>query len=215
MTRLHLAALAAASTIALVAACTSNAPPEGASAEQGAGPGTTVQDSAVAVVTAESRDRVVIAPPSPPAPPPPPALYAPPPPVGMAAPKMATVAPYAQIAPQPMPGDVNRDNYRDVEINAVKVVAEEPVSTFSIDVDTASYSKTRAYLLEHHALPPPDAVREYESRVRAEAAADALIEFADRFETLGAKSRDSICYADLVAKLREAAEATRKETANG
>ena len=34
-----------------------------------------------------------------------------------------------------------------------------PLSTFSIDVDTASYSKTRAYLLEHHRLPPADAVR--------------------------------------------------------
>ena len=33
------------------------------------------------------------------------------------------------------------------------------MSTFSIDVDTASYAKTRMYLLEHGQLPPTDAVR--------------------------------------------------------
>ncbi len=38
-------------------------------------------------------------------------------------------------------------------------VKDTPLSTFSIDVDTASYSKTRAYLLQHHSLPPTDAVR--------------------------------------------------------
>ena len=45
-----------------------------------------------------------------------------------------------------MPGDVNRDKYQDVEINGVKLVAQEPVSTFSIDVDTASYSNVRRML---------------------------------------------------------------------
>jgi|GEM_PF-4034272 len=61
---------------------------------------------------------------------------APPPPVVMAAPKM--VAPGTAVVAQLMPGDINRENYEDVEINGVKVVAKEPVSTFSIDVDTAS-----------------------------------------------------------------------------
>jgi Ca-activated chloride channel family protein len=65
---------------------------------------------------------------------------------------------YAQIAPQPTPGDVNRDRYQDVEINGVKLVAQEPVSTFSIDVDTASYSNVRRMLNAGH-LPPKDAVR--------------------------------------------------------
>ena len=65
---------------------------------------------------------------------------------------------YAQIAPQPMPGDVNRDRYQDVELNGVKLVAQEPVSTFSIDVDTASYSNVRRMLNAGH-LPPKDAVR--------------------------------------------------------
>ena len=34
--------------------------------------------------------------------------------------------------------DVGRDQFKDFEENPVKLVAEEPVSTFSIDVDTAS-----------------------------------------------------------------------------
>lgn len=38
-------------------------------------------------------------------------------------------------------------------------VGDAPLSTFSVDVDTASYSKVRAYLLEQRSLPPPDAVR--------------------------------------------------------
>ena len=57
-----------------------------------------------------------------------------------------------------MPGDVVRDKYEDVEINPVKVVAEEPVSTFSIDVDTASYSNVRRMINQGY-LPPKDAVR--------------------------------------------------------
>jgi Ca-activated chloride channel homolog len=40
----------------------------------------------------------------------------------------------------------------------VKVTAEEPVSTFSIDVDTASYAVVRS-TLNAGVLPPPDQVR--------------------------------------------------------
>ena len=42
--------------------------------------------------------------------------------------------------------------------NAVKVAAEDPVSTFSIDVDTASYGVVRD-ALNNGAMPPGDAVR--------------------------------------------------------
>src|SRR6185503_16483841 len=45
-----------------------------------------------------------------------------------------------------------------IEANPVKVTAEEPVSTFSIDVDTASYSFMRASL-NNGVLPQDDAVR--------------------------------------------------------
>jgi Ca-activated chloride channel homolog len=67
-------------------------------------------------------------------------------------------APYAQTAPQPWPGDIDRENYEDVDPNPIHVVAETPVSTFSIDVDTASYSNVRRFLNEGR-LPPRDAVR--------------------------------------------------------
>jgi len=36
---------------------------------------------------------------------------------------------------------------------------EEPLSTFSIDVDTASYANVRRYLIQMNQLPPSDAVR--------------------------------------------------------
>jgi Ca-activated chloride channel homolog len=62
------------------------------------------------------------------------------------------------MAPQPMPGDVDRENYQNVDANPIRIVAEEPVSTFSIDVDTASYSNVRRMLNEGR-LPPQDAVR--------------------------------------------------------
>ena len=54
--------------------------------------------------------------------------------------------------------DQGRDRFPDVEVSPVRVVAEEPVSTFSIDVDTASYGFVRASL-NGGVLPPRDAVR--------------------------------------------------------
>ena len=52
----------------------------------------------------------------------------------------------------------NRDKFDAKDINPVKQVASEPVSTFSTDVDTASYSFVRRALNSGH-LPPKDAVR--------------------------------------------------------
>ena len=52
------------------------------------------------------------------------------------------------------------DKYAPIEENPFQdVQRQEPLSTFSIDVDTASYSKVRMYLLEQATLPRPDAVR--------------------------------------------------------
>ncbi len=51
-----------------------------------------------------------------------------------------------------------RDRFPAFGTNPVKAVAREPVSTFSIDVDTASYGFVRA-ALNRGALPPPEAVR--------------------------------------------------------
>jgi Ca-activated chloride channel family protein len=84
-----------------------------------------------------------IAPMVPPPPPPPP-----PPAPGMYVPKWAA-PPYH---------DQGRDKFTSVAENAFKVVREEPVSTFSIDVDTASYSWVRASL-NRNLMPQPAAVR--------------------------------------------------------
>ena len=54
--------------------------------------------------------------------------------------------------------DVGRDKFEAFEENRVKLVSEEPVSTFSADVDTASYSFVRR-LLNNGVLPQGDAVR--------------------------------------------------------
>ncbi len=62
------------------------------------------------------------------------------------------------VAPPPPPRPSDREQYEEVDPNPVKVVAEDPVSTFSIDVDTASYAVMRRYLNDG-TLPPSDAVR--------------------------------------------------------
>jgi Ca-activated chloride channel family protein len=54
--------------------------------------------------------------------------------------------------------DQGRDRFTDITPNPVKLVGEEPVSTFSIDVDTASYAFVRASL-NQNVLPQKDAVR--------------------------------------------------------
>lgn len=54
--------------------------------------------------------------------------------------------------------DTGRDKFTATQQNAFKVAREEPVSTFSLDVDTASYSFVRGQLNEN-VLPQPAAVR--------------------------------------------------------
>jgi Ca-activated chloride channel family protein len=69
---------------------------------------------------------------------------------------------YAAVpAPPPPPVMLQpetRDKFPDAKPNPVKLVADEPVSTFSADVDTASYAVVRKFLNDG-ALPPGDAVR--------------------------------------------------------
>jgi Ca-activated chloride channel family protein len=52
----------------------------------------------------------------------------------------------------------NTSRFPQKESNAIKIVSDEPVSTFSVDVDTASYGVVRGYL-NQGAMPPADAVR--------------------------------------------------------
>jgi Ca-activated chloride channel family protein len=49
-------------------------------------------------------------------------------------------------------------SYAEIDENRFRTVSEHPLSTFSIDVDTASYANVRRFLNEGR-LPPPDAVR--------------------------------------------------------
>ncbi|MBR9825746.1 MAG: DUF3520 domain-containing protein [Alphaproteobacteria bacterium] len=98
--------------------------------------------------------------PPPPSPPPPPP---PPPPPGSLAPADAasviTVTGARLAAPNlSVPERVDRDRFEDVAPNPVMAVADEAVSTFSIDVDTASYAVVRNFLNDGR-LPPSDAVR--------------------------------------------------------
>jgi Ca-activated chloride channel family protein len=50
------------------------------------------------------------------------------------------------------------DTYAKITENDFRAVAHEPLSTFSLDVDRASYANVRRYLRDGQ-LPPPDAVR--------------------------------------------------------
>ena len=66
----------------------------------------------------------------------------------------AAVAP--MFAMPTSPADTER--YQHQNDNGVYLVAEQPVSTFSIDVDTGAYANVRRFLNEGQ-LPPQDAVR--------------------------------------------------------
>ncbi len=73
-------------------------------------------------------------------------------PLGAAMSKSMTYAPVGQsVAP-------SGDTFSSVDEQRLKAVTEEPVSTFSLDVDTASYAYTRR-MLEDGFLPERDAVR--------------------------------------------------------
>lgn len=103
----------------------------------------------------------------PPPPPPPPPPSAPPPPVLQA--PVASPATQAgalneivvsgsRIRPSGPAPVADTERYPDATPNPVRRVADEPVSTFSIDMDTASYANVRRFVEEGRA-PPADAVR--------------------------------------------------------
>ena len=73
--------------------------------------------------------------------------------VNVAGPNYYAGAPATSWAP-----DADRERYAGIQDNGVVAAAEQPYSTFSIDVDTGSYSNVRR-LLNAGRLPPPDAVR--------------------------------------------------------
>jgi len=78
--------------------------------------------------------------------------------------QVTTIMQEAMPAPAMLPNDIlppqeeNRDRFSSEDTNPVKSVATDPVSTFSADVDTASYSFVRKALLAG-SLPEKDSVR--------------------------------------------------------
>jgi Ca-activated chloride channel family protein len=67
---------------------------------------------------------------------------------------MARAAADVRIAWEP----ANRENYAEIHDNPLRRAAEDPVSTFSIDVDTGAYANVRR-MLRAGSLPVQDAVR--------------------------------------------------------
>ncbi len=53
----------------------------------------------------------------------------------------------------------DRERYDPITDNPFRAALDHPLSTFSIDVDTASYANVRRFLLKDNRLPPADAVR--------------------------------------------------------
>lgn len=65
----------------------------------------------------------------------------------------------AKIAPGAInPGELENEAYAPITENTFRSVIANPVSTFSIDVDAASYSNIRRFIKKNR-LPPADAVR--------------------------------------------------------
>ena len=99
------------------------------------------------------------------APPPPP----PPPPTSgdssvvvtgtrMSRPALESALPSTAVSPfRPLPQE-NRERYDGEEVASIMAVADVPVSTFSVDVDTGSYANVRRFLNDG-AMPPAAAVR--------------------------------------------------------
>ncbi len=82
-----------------------------------------------------------------PTPPPPPSPI-------MAMPTTRAALPASMAAPEP----ANTERYEAIEGNPVQRASEQPVSTFSVDVDTGSYANVRR-MLRQGMRPPADAVR--------------------------------------------------------
>lgn len=79
----------------------------------------------------------------------------------MPASKVATqqeAKPSAGDRSQPAPPEPSAEEYNRIEDNPFDLVSASPLSTFSIDVDTAAYSNVRRFINEGQ-LPPKDAVR--------------------------------------------------------
>ncbi len=133
---------------AALAACSST-PPSPAARER-AMAAEAAEQAAIAADSYQSAR--LFSPPAPPAPPPPP-------PMPQRAMRMAAAGIAAPLpAAVPPPPAVDTERYAHQDDNPVRRTDEQPVSTFSIDVDTGSYSNVRR-MVRAGERPPADAVR--------------------------------------------------------
>lgn len=133
---------------AALAACSST-PPSPAAQERAVA----TEAAEQAAIAADSyQSAPLLSPPAPPAPPPPP-------PMPQRAMRMAAAGIVAPLpAAVPPPPAVDTERYAHQDDNPVRRTDEQPVSTFSIDVDTGSYSNVRR-MVRAGERPPADAVR--------------------------------------------------------
>ncbi len=65
------------------------------------------------------------------------------------------------VRPVIVPTDPGNERYDGKDVSPVHIARTDPVSTFSVDVDTGAYANTRRFLTEGR-MPPKDAVRSEE-----------------------------------------------------
>ena len=152
--------LAATCTVAVLAGCAAKERLADKPAEEGEQ--IVVTSSRVDAEVADAASRV---------PPPPP----PPPPVAMVSPSITAssqtagkimnergrIAPPGYVPPVMIATDPGRERYDGKEVSPVHLTRAEPVSTFSVDVDTGAYANTRRFLTQGQ-MPPKDSVRSEE-----------------------------------------------------
>jgi len=113
---------------------------------------------------AATADASMEAPPAPPPPPPP--VVAAPATQGMAVSpnrgfKISRAENRAYIPSVIVPADPGTERYDGKDVSPVHLASSDPVSTFSVDVDTGAYANSRRFLSQGM-LPPKDAVRSEE-----------------------------------------------------
>jgi hypothetical protein len=71
--------------------------------------------------------------------------------------------PLSMVRSMPCYGKISSEEYKEIQENGFKQVLDTPLSTFSIDVDAASYSNMRRFLNKGE-LPPTNAIRTEEKK---------------------------------------------------
>ena len=147
---IRLRAITATCLLAIVAGCATNRASGDAAADE------IILTGAKATAQDASREAPH------PAPPPPPAQVqmqgTPVSPSINSSPARMASPPVGYIRPVMVPTDPGRERYDGKDVSPVHQVRQEPVSTFSVDVDTGAYANMRRFV-SAGSLPPKDAMR--------------------------------------------------------